>query len=505
MKTLAAYIAAAAAIAAWLLVKAPTPEFFLVGADGGHQLLGAMQILTADEHPFVDFFETYGPLTFYASALGQLAGGMRPLGEIVLDLAGFWAGLLALFHLARRVGRGLATALPLLALALLLLPQFYKYYCVLLPMMVLAAAWGYAGRPGRGRLAALALSVSVAFLYRHDFGVFALASATTLVWLVHGGEPLGRRLRRGLCLALLAAAFMGPWIVFLCTRGAVARYFTMIVDASFSMSRGLALPHPLLHWRHPWLTAAYAVFFALPPACFLWYRRTAGELSSRERAFVPALCVLAAASLAQSSHRADYYHLLEGIPPGIVCLACLLRGVRKGVARRLAALAVLGAVAAVAAQASPATFLPGHALLDIGRKLRYFSYSRRAYIEHLRREDPGFWPAALVREVEAAARPGGRVAIYPFHMKYAYFAGRPFAGPLMLLAPGYFDAPEYQRRAAAALLAQRPAYIFWNERFAFDRLPERNPAAVFRLFRQAVLPAYQRRGELFGFTVYAVR
>lgn len=494
MKRSASFFLIAAVALAWLLIKMPTPEFFLAGADGGHQLLGAMQILETGEHPYLDFVATYGPLTFYASAVAQWLSGMRPLGEIVLLTAGFLSGYLLLFSLLRRE-MGAAAAVPMVFLALLLLPQFYKYYCVVVPMLVLAAAAVYERRRDGPAAAGLGVVVGVAFLYRHDFGFFAGGALVTLM-----AAP-GRRRHLAAAGAGIGGA-MAPWLLFLLVRGGLVRYGRMLYDATFSMSRGLALPHPLLHWGNPWLSCAFALWFAVPLAA-LWVWRQRRSRGEEAGLFVPAACVLAALSFIQSSHRADYYHLCEGLPAACFCLGWLCAGLTPAGGRRLfASTMVLVLMAVVMAQAAPHRFLPGPVLWRVGRKLRYFRADRTTFIRRLLAEEPGFPPAVVVREVRAATRPGERVGIYPFFMKYNYFADRPFAAGMMLLAPGYYDAPAYQRLAVARLEEQRPRFLLWNELFTYDGRPQRNPVRVYPLFRQAVRDDYAPVGRLAAFTVY---
>ena len=137
------YLIVWSAILAWLAITAPTPESFLFEADGGHQLTGAMQLLTVGDHPYVDYFETYGPLTFYCSALAQFLTGNRPGGEVGLIILGWSLGYLLMFRLLVLITNKIWSSFAILALALVLLPQFYKYYCVLLPFISLTAAHYY--------------------------------------------------------------------------------------------------------------------------------------------------------------------------------------------------------------------------------------------------------------------------------------------------------------------------------------------------------------------------
>jgi len=489
------YLIVWSAVLCWLAIAAPSPEFFLIGSDGGHQLAGAMQLLAVGEHPYVDYFETYGPLTFYCSALAQLLTGSRPGGEIGLVILGWSLGYLLMFRLLLLITRKIWSSLAILALALCLLPQFYKYYCVLLPFISLTAAHYYIVRPGRLALGGLACSVAVAGLFRHDFGVFTMIMALVTVFSDPAASWRNRFLRGGRLLGL-AVAFCLPWFLFLAWHQALGRYFAMISYASTAMSQGLMLPHPLFYWHSPFLSLCYLVFFLLPfIAGWLVWRNRSGYPTAEMRLQL-AGCVLAAVSMVQASHRADFYHLLEGIPPAFLCLAMIGRFCCG--ATVWLPLAVLG----IAWQGAPYRVISNPWPLQLSRKISYYAMTRRQYIDHLVQENPGFWPAQLVQSIRDQTNPGERVAMYPFFMKFNYFAERPFAAGMMLLAPGYFDSERYLTEAIRRLHEQKVRYVLWNEQFTFDGLKARNPTVSSAPLYEAIERDYERIGQTYGFAVF---
>ena len=490
------YLIVWSAVLSWLAIAAPTPEFFLIGADGGHQLAGAMQLLEVGEHPYVDYFETYGPLTFYCSALAQFLTGGRPGGEIGLVILGWSLGYLLMFRLLLLITKTIWPSLAILALALILLPQFYKYYCVLLPFISLTAAHYYIERPGRLALGCLACSVAVAGLFRHDFGVFTVIMAMVTVFSDQAVSWRNRFLS-GSWLLGLSVVFCLPWFLFLLWHQALERYFAMIFYASAAMSQGLMLPHPLLHWQAPFLSLGYLVFSLLPfIAAWLLWRNGSGQPTSLVRLQL-AGCVLAAVSMVQASHRADFFHLMEGIPPAFLCMATIGHFCRGATVWLL--LAVLG----IAWQGAPYSLVSNLRPLQFSRKISYFSLTRRQYVDHLVQENPKFWPAQLVQSIRDQTNPGERVAIYPFFMKFNYFAERPFAAGMMLLASGYFDSDRYLQEAIRRLHEQKVRYVLWNEQFCFDGVKARNPIISSALLHEAIQKDYERIGRTYGFTVFA--
>lgn len=457
-----------------------------------------MQLLAMGEHPYVDYFETYGPLTFYCSALAQALTGNRPGGEVGLIILGLSLGYLLMFRLLLLINKKIWASLLILALALILLPQFYKYYCVLLPFVALTAAQYYIVRPGRFALAGLACSVAFAGLFRHDFGAFALVMALVTVFS-DSAVSRWHRLRECGWLLVIAVAFCLPWFGFLSWRHSLWRYFTMISYASTAMSQGLMLPHPLLHWQDPALSLCYLVFFLLPLIAVVLLWRNLSRYPAVEIRLQMAVCSLAAGSLLQASHRADFYHLLEGVPPSFLCIAMV--GHYAGGSCLWLLLGVLG----FAWQGAPYSLVSNPSLQQFSRNLSYYAMTRRQYVDHLVQEDQTFWPARLVQSIRDQTIPESRIAIYPFFMKFYYFAERPFAAGMMLLAPGYFDSERYLQEAIKRLRDQDVRYVLWNEQYSFDDLEVRNPTNSSASFYQAIQDDYEVKGQTNGFTIFLKR
>ena len=134
-----------------VVMRTPKPDYVLSDPDAGIQFAGAGQI-EFGEHPFIDFRSTYGPLTFYASFVAQRIGGGTIAAELLLCALAYSVAFLLLFFCAREMG-GTLIGLICTALALAILPRFYKYYIFLGAALVMASLLGYIRRPGRGRLA----------------------------------------------------------------------------------------------------------------------------------------------------------------------------------------------------------------------------------------------------------------------------------------------------------------------------------------------------------------
>ncbi len=194
-----------------VVMRTPKPDYVLSDPDAGIQFAGAGQI-EFGEHPFIDFRSTYGPLTFYASFVAQRIGGGTIAAELLLCALAYSVAFLLLFFCAREMG-GTLIGLICTALALAILPRFYKYYIFLGAALVMASLLGYIRRPGRGRLALLAGTTAIAGLYRPEQGMYAFVSGVTAILIVE------RSARRALVeFPAMIVAVASPWLIFLVAR-----------------------------------------------------------------------------------------------------------------------------------------------------------------------------------------------------------------------------------------------------------------------------------------------
>jgi len=396
-----------AALFVAVVIRTPTPAFFLADSDGGIGLAGAQQIAHG-EHPFVDFRSTYGPLAFYVTYLAQRASGGTPAAELLLCALGYSTAFLLLFLAARRVS-GAPIALLCTALAVVQLPRFYKYYLFLSAALVLVSLFHYVRRPGLGSLALAAAAVAVSGLYRPDQGVYAWLTATTAVLLVE------RSLVRALVvLPAMIAGAASPWLLFLLARGGLEDY---LVDSSVGAARhaaGLSLPfpwpNPLLPWRHPSnLNAlAYAFWWGVPLVAVVlvvaWRRR-----HDRETGLLAVVTtIFAALSLLQSAHRSEYGHLTQALLPSYALLAFVLGGILTAPWSTMWRACAVVLLAAGAGEHRPARAdsrrpVLDHALLPHGPSVR-----RRADVPGARLLFRSGKPAAPDRNTRAPGEPPDR-------------------------------------------------------------------------------------------------
>jgi hypothetical protein len=142
------------------------------------------QILYGDV-PIRDFFDPGLTLQYYASAAALLWSGHNLFGETILTAGFIAAGAGLTFVAAARLSGSIWLAIAATAMAVLSMPRLYNYPKVFFYVAAIVVAWRYASRPDRGRLIALAVVTVVAFLFRHDHGVYIGLATLALLAILH--------------------------------------------------------------------------------------------------------------------------------------------------------------------------------------------------------------------------------------------------------------------------------------------------------------------------------
>ncbi|MGR9086818.1 MAG: hypothetical protein ACU841_07065, partial [Gammaproteobacteria bacterium] len=304
----------------WLFLTAPSPAYFIQNPETGHQIGAAWSLLHFDQWPHADYVSTYGPGRYWVSALGLQFFDGSLLGELLPRSVFYVLYLVLMQRLMQAVGGDRAVAWLLLMAAAVGLPPSHKYWTALCPAMTLRALNRCAFSPSRTAFLTLGAAIGCAALFRPDYGLYSLAAAFVLL------APAG--LRGGRIQALLAVlAGIGllllPWLAWLGTRKNILMLCEDWVQLASGVSSGLALPHPLRHWQDPALSAVFLAFVAIP-LIGLWRWRTQPHTDPGRQRFALAVHGFALVNLIQSSHRADWPHLLQGITPGFVSMAILI-------------------------------------------------------------------------------------------------------------------------------------------------------------------------------------
>jgi hypothetical protein len=181
-------------------------------------LAGAPAIL-AGEHPYRDFFDPYGVLDAYTAAAMQWLVGYRVVGEFGRQTAFIVAGFVIATHLALTLSRSvvataLAMTVPLVVLAVT--PLYHHSKLFFFPLLIWVG-WRYLDRPSPGRAVPVGLVAALAFLFRHDYGMYMALGSVLAYGLARIADPASRRARSLITDALAFAAglaiVLGPWAV----------------------------------------------------------------------------------------------------------------------------------------------------------------------------------------------------------------------------------------------------------------------------------------------------
>jgi hypothetical protein len=159
-----------------------TNDHFMHLAEGRQVLYG--------EWPARDYFDFGLPLQAVTSALTLLWSGQNLYGEALVTVAFIAAGVALTFVVSAHLSRSLIVASAVAVVALLASPRLYNYPKAFFYVLVLAAVWRYATRPTGHRLAQLGCAVGLAFLYRHDHGLYTGVSTIALFVVLYWSKPI---------------------------------------------------------------------------------------------------------------------------------------------------------------------------------------------------------------------------------------------------------------------------------------------------------------------------
>lgn len=186
-------------------------------------LLGAL--------PVRDFVDPGMPLTYGVSALARLALGETQLSEVLLVVTGFAAGAALTGFCAASLSSSIALSVFVVLLEVLSYPRSYSYPKILLYALGACVVVAVARRPTPTRIMLGAVTAAIAFLFRHDHGLYigvAMAAGIALRLLPDWRASLRAVARFG----GLAALLLVPWAAFVQYYEGLLQYFGSAVEFS---------------------------------------------------------------------------------------------------------------------------------------------------------------------------------------------------------------------------------------------------------------------------------
>lgn len=358
-RRLVAAAATGAAALAWRLLT-------FTGFTNDHyaHLALAQQVLLGDR-PVRDFADPGWPLTYAISTAAWLAWGQAMWVEWLVTAAAFALGAAFTVAAAQRLSSSVTIAVLAGVCEILMSPRTYAYPKIL---PYAAFAWIIAAgmAPSTRRLALLGILIVIAFLLRHDHGVWIGLATATYVALASRDDGTRALMRRAAVVAGTAAGALLPWLVFVAANGGVIPYFATALE----FARAEANASTLKAW--PWFGAGtnadawlFWLFWSLPLAggavvVRRWRRRE--ERWPGELAVAGAIVVLAVSVNAGFLRDVLRTRFADAVVPAVLLSAWLLGAAftapwRRVGAQRLTQIAAALVVAVSAVAAGTATEL----------------------------------------------------------------------------------------------------------------------------------------------------
>jgi hypothetical protein len=204
----------------------------------------ARQIVQGDV-PVRDFFDPGLLLHYYASAAALLWPGRYLFGEAILTIGFIAAGVGLTFVVAARLSRSFWPAAMAAFITALAMPRLYNYPKAFLYVLAIAGAWSYARRPRGTWLLALAAITVLAFLFRHDHGVYVGLSILALLVIRHSGTT-----REAAWVVsryiLITLALLSPFLMFIAATAGLDRYVAGVLPQAMSASTSRLLRFPVI-------------------------------------------------------------------------------------------------------------------------------------------------------------------------------------------------------------------------------------------------------------------
>lgn len=183
------------------------------------------------EWPVRDFFDFGLPLQILTSSAALLWSGYNLYGEVLVTCAFVAAGAALAFVVSAHLSRSIPIATAAGVITALSSPRLYNYPKVFWYVCALWLAWRYVQKPTTARLAVFAVGVALAFLYRHDHGLYIAVSSLPLFVIIHWGEPRVALVAFGRWCAI-GLLVISPFLVFVQATVGLPWYLSDLVPGA---------------------------------------------------------------------------------------------------------------------------------------------------------------------------------------------------------------------------------------------------------------------------------
>jgi len=452
-------------------------------------LARAQQALYGD-WPVRDFEDPGQPLFYLVTAGAAALFGTPVLATNVVLCILLQAGAASCTYvLARRASGSPIAGIAAAIVAIVSSPRLYNTTKIIVPVVTILLQWRYADTPNVRRLVAMGAWTAIAFLLRHDYAVYVVASTIILLAVRHSSD-LREATKRVAIYGGVVVMFASPWLAYVQWNEGLGEYASAALRFAASEGRRTAAgpPQPLYY------------LLALLPLCGLVvaFARTR-TLTAAHLASTSVLVLMMNAVFLRDVLLA---RLPDVIAPTVVLAAALIGQVCHARAVRVGALIVCATTIAFAATSLTVAGYRIPTPTAIARQTG-------RVMERLLNDSPDIQPsprhAALVSYLARCTAPRERVFVTGFGPQIPFLAGRPFAAGLPSWMPGYYEGPDDMARArrrldreqvsAAVLLEGAGAFArawpdlaawFHSRRFEEHALPRDND--IVRVWLPAAAP-----------------
>ena len=209
----------------FLALKSGFVNDHFVYISGGRQMLFG-------EWPTRDWIDPGLPLMFGASALAQRIFGPTLFAEAMLVSIAF--GLAAAFTAAavRQLTGSMTLAILAALFEIAVFPRTYSYPKILAYAFAFWLYGRYLAAPDMKRLFAMAAGVAIAFMFRHDHGLFLGAGAALTILLAHERTAWRTSVREAAMFAVFLVVLLLPYLIYVQAYGGLWLYFRTGVEFS---------------------------------------------------------------------------------------------------------------------------------------------------------------------------------------------------------------------------------------------------------------------------------